>query len=201
MNVNRRIGGLALIVAAAGTIVGMAHHPTSVEAGLLGPTVHGALIFFLALTAFGFASFAVDRGGSRSAILGGIVCYAIGLFGHLGAATINGFIVPALAADGAYRTGGELAAFAWSANQALATLGVVAAGAAITLWSLDLLWRPGVETRVIGLTGIVAGIAAPALLAADLLAMNVAGASLLYALQAGWGALVGVHLIRRKTAA
>ena len=94
----------------------------------------------------------------------------------------------------------EIIDLAWEANQALAGLGVIAAGAAILLWSLDFLGRGGAEARVIGTAGLIAGTLPAVLLIVDVIEMNFAGAFLAYALQAAWGAAVGFHLVRRKAA-
>lgn len=197
---SERIGGTALLVAAAGTVAAMAHHPSGPGAGSLAVIVHAAMIGFIALIAFGFAAFAAARGAARPTILAGAICYAIALFGHVGAATVNGFVVPALAARDA-AIGHDILLFAWEANQALARIGVIATGLAFILWSIDFLRRRGIETRLIGAVGLLAGAVPAALLLTGLVAMNVAGASLIYALQAAWTALVGLHLVRGRASA
>ena len=201
METTQRIGGAALIAAAAGTVLAMAHHPAGAHSGALGPAVHAAMIAFVALTAFGYASFAAARGAARPAILAGLVLYALAVFGHVGAATINGFVVPALAARGAGAVDHAIFVLAWEANQALAKLGVVASSLAFLCWSLDFLGRGGLEARAIGLAGLAAGAVPPALLLGGAIDMDVAGAFLVYAVQAAWGAGVGVHLLRRRAAA
>lgn len=194
----QRIGGAALIAAAAGTVLAMAHHPTGLHGGGLGQAVHGAMIVFLALAAFGFASFAAARGAARPAILAGVIAYALALFGHAGAATINGFVVPALAARGVVPH--DLFLLAWEANQALAKLGVIATGTAHILWSLDFLTRRGSEAKAIGALGLIAGALPAALLLGGGIRMDVSGAFIAYALHAAWGLAVAVHLLRGKAA-
>ena len=49
----------AAVEAAAGTVLAMAHHPAGAHSGALGPAVHAAMIGFVALSAFGYASFAL----------------------------------------------------------------------------------------------------------------------------------------------
>jgi hypothetical protein len=196
----QRIGGAALIAAAGGTVLAMAHHPVGAHSGALGPAVHAAMIAFLALTAFGFAAFAAARGPARPKILAGIILYALALFGHVGAATINGFVVPALAGRGPGAVDHDIFLLAWEANQALAKLGVIASSLAFLFWSLDFLGRSGVEARAIGMVGLAAGILPPALLLAGMIDMDVAGAFLAYAAQAAWGVCVGLHLVRRRAA-
>ena len=191
MSTADRAAGFALIAAAAGTVLAMAHHPTGAHGGAIGGIVHGAMIALLALGTFGFAHISRRRGLGRPAVLAGLAAYGVALFGHAGAATINGFIVPALAARGE-AVGHDLYLFAWAANQALARLGVFAAGAAFILWGVDLLRsRPW-----LGGAGIVAGAAPSAALLAGALEMNVAGAFIVYASHAAWTALLGVYLIR-----
>ena len=192
-----RIGGAALIAGAAGTVLAMAHHPSHADAPL-GGLVHGAMIALLGALAFGFLRFAIARGPARPAILAGLIAYAASLFAHLGAATINGFVVPALAARGAAGepVAHDLFVLAWEANQALARLGVAATGAAYLFWSADLLRRPGGWARLIGALGLIAGAVPAILLLGGWLRMDVAGAFLVYAAHAAWAAAVGLYLWR-----
>ena len=193
MSTADRAAGAALIAAAAGTVLAMAHHPSGAHGGPLGAVVHGAMIALLALGTFGFASFARRRGLARPAVLAGLVAYGLALFGHAGAATINGFVVPALA-DRGEAVGHDLFLFAWEANQALARLGVFAAGTAFMLWGGDLLR----ERPWLGTVGILAGAAPSAALLAGALEMNVAGAFIVYAAHAVWTALLGLYLLRGR---
>ena len=191
-----RTAGLFLIGPAAASVVAMAHHPSGAHAGGLGGLVHGTMIVLLALMAFGFLHFARRCGLGRPPVLAGLVAYAISLFAHVGAATINGFVVPALAARGPGAVGHDVLLLAWEANQALARLGVFATGAAFLLWSADLQRAPGGERRLIGLAGMAAGGLPAVLLAGGWIRMDVAGAFAVYAAHAAWAALVGLHLMR-----
>lgn len=190
-----RIAGAALIAAAAISMLAMAHHPTSAHAGTIGGVVHGTMIVLVAITAFGFAHVVLRRGLERPAMLAGSIAYGIGVVANIGAATINGFVVPALAAGG--DVGADVFAFAWEANQALAVLGVFATGAAFVCWSFDFLGRPGTEAKIIGVAGLLAGIVPALLIAGGWIGMNVTGAFALYGAHAAWAALVGVHTARR----
>src|SRR3954468_3744120 len=191
-----RIAGGALILGAMLSVLAMAHHPEHVDPNGLVGLVHGAMIVLLTVTAFGFAHFALRRGLARPAILAGLVCYAISVVAHIGAGTINGFVVPALALRGAALAGRDVFLLAWEANQALAKLGVLMTGAAFAFWSLDFLRRSGLEPKAIGALGLAAGLAPAVLLATAALDMHVAGAFLAYAAFAAWGVIVGVHLLR-----
>lgn len=191
-----RAGGMALVAASIGAVAAMAHHPSTAHSGMLGPIVHAAMIVFLALQAFGFAGTAFWRGPARPLIAAGAVAYAISLFGHVAAGTINGFVVPALAGRGEGAVAHDLFILAWEANQAFARLGVLATSAAYILWSIDLLTDGGRRLKIIGFTGLVAGAVPAALLLGGAIRLDVAGAFLAYAMQAAWAALVGVTMVR-----
>lgn len=188
--------GAALLAAALLAVLAMAHHPANADAGAIGGIVHGAMIALAALLAFGFAHFSLRRGLDRPTILAGLIAYGTSLFAHIGAATINGFAVPALAAREG--VGHDLFQFAWELNQALADLGAFATSAAYVLWSFDFLGRPGRETRAIGLAGLLAGTVPAVLLATGFLRMDLSGAMTVYAVQAAWAALVGLHVARSR---
>lgn len=189
-----RAGGIALIGAAGLSVLAMAHHPTSVHAGAMLGIVHAAMILFAGMLAFGFTHFARRCGLARPAVLAGLVAYAIGTFASIGAATVNGFAAPALAADGATHAAFDIL---WAVNQALAKLGVIAAGAAYVLWSIEL-WR---RSKVIALLGLLAGGVPALLLTGGWIGMRVNEALLIYAAQLAWAALVGWLLLRGGLAA
>jgi ABC-type uncharacterized transport system permease subunit len=59
-----RAAGWALVVAAAATMVFMAHHPTSAHDGARNQFVHGVLIALTAVGAYGFLHWSRIRGSS-----------------------------------------------------------------------------------------------------------------------------------------
>lgn len=193
-----RTAGVALIGAAAGTVLAMSHHPTTLASGDASRVVHSLLILFLALMAFGLIRFAGRLGISRAAVLAGLIAYAIAFFAHIGAATISGFIVPALADRGFITESPDILRLTWEANQALAWLGVFATGAAFGFWSLEVLRCKGLDDRVLGVLGLVAGFLPIPLLASGSLGMNAAGAYIVYGVHVAWTALVGLQLCRGK---
>jgi hypothetical protein len=186
-----RAAGIALIGAAAFSMLAMAHHPTSRNAGAMIGIVHGAVILFTGMMAFGFTHFARLRGLERPAVLAGLVAYGIGVFATVGAATISGFVTPALAAH-APDASHELFDLAWAMNQALAKVGVVAMGAAYALWSLGL-WR---RWKPVALLGLLAGGVPALLLIGGWIDMHLHSAILVYAAQVLWAALIGWLLLR-----
>lgn len=191
---NDRIVGAVLVVAAAGSVLAMGHHPSGAHSGALGPIVHAVMIVLISGMAFGFTHFSLRSGLDRPLVLAGLVAFGVAMVGHVGAATINGFAVPALAARGHGAVSHGIFLFAWEMNQALAKLGVFAESAAILLWSLHLLGRPGGWPRIVGLAGLAAALVPAALLAGGLIRMNVAGAFVTYGVQAAWVALVGLYV-------
>jgi len=156
-----RVAGIVLMSAAAASMFAMAHHPTSLRAGAVIQIVHGAMILFVGMMAFGIATVA-----------------------NAGAATVNGFAAPALAAHGASH---EAFDTLWFVNQALAGLGVAAGGMAYALWALAL-WR---RHKLAASLGLLAGPVPALLLLGGWIDMHLHWAILVYAAQALWAALAG----------
>lgn len=184
-----RVAGLALVAAAALSMLAMAHHPAHLNEGAMIGIVHGAMILFVGMMAYGFTHFARRCGLDRPAVLAGLVAWAVAAGADVGAATVNGFAAPALAAHGASHDAFDTL---WFLNQALATLGVVAAGAAYALWSLWL-WR---RWKAAALLGLLAGAVPALLLIGGLINMHLHWAIAVYAAQALWAALIGFMLLR-----
>ena len=194
-----RIAGWSLVIPSALTVFAMAHHPTgSHGSGGLSALVHGAMIVLVSVLFFGFVHFTLHRGIRRPVVLAGLVSYGLSLVAHVGAATINGFVVSAMAAHGPETVSHAVFLLCWEANQALARLGVFATGAAFLLWSLDLLRRAEAAGRVTGGAGLIAGIAPAAALLLGEGEMDVHTAFVVYAAHAAWTALIGVQLLRGR---
>jgi len=179
-----RVAGIVLMSAAAASMFAMAHHPTSLRAGAVIQIVHGAMILFVGMMAFGFAQFSRRLGLERPAALAGLTAYAIATVANAGAATVNGFAAPALAAHGASH---EAFDTLWFVNQALAGLGVAAGGMAYALWALAL-WR---RHKLAASLGLLAGPVPALLLLGGWIDMHLHWAILVYAAQALWAALAG----------
>lgn len=193
-----RLAGLILIAAAALSVLAMGHHPTGAHAtGGVADYVHGTMIVVVCVLFFGFVYFCRRREMMRPAILAGLIAYAVSLAAHIGAATINGAVVPALAARGGDALGHDIAMLCWETNQALARMGVYATGTAFALWSVDLLRRDRGANRAIALAGLAAGLGPMIALASGLTTMDLAGAFVIYAVHAAWAVLIGTQLYRR----
>lgn len=196
-----RIAGGVLMVAGIGVAMMMAHHPVAVRSAAdrqQNAFVHGALIALLSMATWGFAHMAVRRGLDRPAPLAGLIAWSIALFGNIGAATINGFATPALAAHGSI--GADVLALAWELNQVLARLAVVATSIAYLLWAHGWMLRSSWLARLVGMHGVIFGLV-PIVLLATGTSMNVAGAIAIYSMHALWMAMAGLYLWSGRFAA
>ena len=189
-----RIAGYALIASAALIVFAMGHHPSGghgqapLVAGLsLSKLVHGGMIIFILAQAWGLSVHARLRGPGGWA-QAGILVYLLGAVGHLIAGTINGFVVPAMgdAPHAQYL-------LLWNMNQAFAGFGAMASSAAILFWSIDLLNRVP-RGRVIGLIGLGVALVPAGAFLSGVIALDVAGAFLIYAAHALWAGLIGWRL-------
>ncbi len=186
------LAGAALAVAAALAVLAMAHHPTGTAlAATPGRAVHGALMTLIVIMLAGFFRFAAARGLDRFTVALALAFYAAGTLANLLAGAINGFVVPALLERGAYE---ENAALLWTTNQIFAKAAVYATSAAFALWGADLIARGSGLARLVGLAGVVAGLAPAALLTAGVLDMHVAGAFAIYGAQSLFTLLAGLWL-------
>ena len=189
-----RLAGAALAAASLLSVVVMAHHPSGAGShGGLAQAVHGALMGLILVTFAGFARFAAGLGLQRYAATLGLTAYATGSLANLLAATMNGFVAPALATGGASQ---EVLRLCWELSQALAYAAVYAISAAFVCWGAELGLRGAGADRWLGAAGLAAGLAPAGLLASGALDMNVAGAFIVYGAQAAFGGLAGVFLTR-----
>jgi hypothetical protein len=194
-NADEKVLGALMAAASVLTIVFMAHHPTSRTDVALAPPVHGVLMALMLVTFAGFLRFSMQRGVGRTAVLIAVVAYGAGVCGGLLAAAINGFAGPALVARGAPE---ELFLLPWELNQALAYMGVYATSTAYALWGADLLFRERAAGRLLGVAGIAAGLAPPVLFASGATDMHVAGAIIVYSIEAAFAALIGLRMMTAK---
>jgi hypothetical protein len=176
----QRLAGLVLVAAAVGTIIMMSQHPENVhEMGGVGNWVHGAMIALMATLYAGFAFLLWRIWGGSLTLAIGLAAYAISLGANVAAATINGAIVPALAARGHGAVNPDIFVLAWESNQALATLGVYATGAAFLAWSA--IWvRESGWPRIWSAVAVIAAIFPAYALSTGLLTMDLHGALIIY---------------------
>jgi len=165
--------------------------------------VHGILIALIGVLFFGFFGFASRQGLHRGPALAGLIAYGAGCAGYIGAALINGFVEPGIAAQFVNGSPEEML-FArqsigvwYYAATLLAEFSVVAVAAGILLWSLELVRQRGF-TRLIGATGIVLGLAKAFAILSGVLILSVFGMGLVVVLQAVWSCAVAAQLIRNR---
>ncbi len=170
-----RVAGIAIVVSAALTIAAIAHHPTITTArgpahvlsqvaalSVADETVHGLLIAMVAALLFGLTAFSLRRGLGRETVLAGLIVYAVAAAALIGAALIDGFLVPTLAARyvGATPQSVDMTlhvlAACSAAIQILTKLGLGATSLALTLWAVDLVRSRG-TLRVAGAIGFASG--------------------------------------------
>jgi len=191
--------GVVLASTAVLVIFTMAHHPTGHGDGApfsLANIVHAVMVVLLLAQFWALSIFSLARPGCGWA-LGGWIVYGASVFAHLIAGTVNGFIVPALAARGDLPH--EVFAVMWAVNQGFANLGIQLTGLGFALWSVSLLKGAGWPGRVTGLAGLVAAIVPSALLLSGTISLNVAGAFVAYGLHAAWLILLGLMMWQRRT--
>jgi len=189
--------GSVLAASASLAVFTMFHHPSGHDHGhgVINQIVHGGMIGFLVAWWFGLA-WLVARWPFPSALpLAGLAVFSVSTVVHVISATINGFVVPALASHGPDVPGHDVFLLCWEMNQAFARLGVVATGAAFALFGLYLLSRRGWFSRIAGIAGLCSAAIPIAILLCAQWRMDVPTALAIYALHAGWLALIGVGFV------
>ncbi|MEM8917605.1 MAG: hypothetical protein AAGE37_01995 [Pseudomonadota bacterium] len=186
--------GRILIATGLLTIILMLLHPDSWQAGVMIPLVHGSLQAVIVVQV-GAMIVGMRSYGWNLWITTGMLFVGAGYLAGTGAATINGFMMPAFLD----RVDGEalpqIRQLVWEADQALARLGVIATGIGFVLWAV-MLWRHA--QRVLAVAGMVAGLIPALLLASGHLNMHLHGAILVYTAQALWVIALGWSFARRK---
>ncbi|MEM1141110.1 MAG: hypothetical protein AAGI88_00870 [Pseudomonadota bacterium] len=201
---------VALVVCSVLTLAVMLHHPTISASGtdevlveiqseqLLTKLVHGAMMVLVMIYHQCFSVFSAWLGAARSGVALAQLCLHLGLAGYLGAALVSGFVVPGLASRVSATAEGVRTVLValYSANQALAELGTIGFGAAITLWGLTTLRMQagaGVPS-IIGIIGIIAGPTIVFGLVANLWSLNVTGMTLVVVILSVWACATAAWL-------
>lgn len=187
-----RWAGALLAGSALLAVVLMHNHPHGGDSMELNRIVHGGLLMLIVVQPALLVLLAKALDWSLAAVLG-LNFFVFGSVGGCMAATINGFVVPAIKAYPEGQIGPDLGLLAWEMNQQFARNGAVGAGIGIALFGAAL-WRAG--WRIIGGIGMLAGTVPAALLVAGLTDMRFYGAMLTYITQLLWLAMLGVALYR-----
>ena len=193
---SRGLVGVSLMLTALLVIFTMAHHPSGSHGmGAIGVAVHGTMIVLMLVLFTAFMGFCNLHGLHRPSVLGGIVCYGAATIANIGAATMNGFVLVALAAQGE-SVSREIFILCWEINQALARLGVATTGLAFLLWSWLFLAKSDVLNKALGALAIVVGVSPLVWLLGVSEELNVTVALAIYGSHALWTFAVGYQLKR-----
>lgn len=206
--------GIVIAVCAGLAIVAIAHHPTVTPRTpaetlaavvALGPAdriVHGSLIFIMSALMYGLSVFALRQGLHQATALSGVLAYAAGVGALIGAALIDGFVVPDVASlyAGAslenVKVAQQLLALCALCIQVLSKFGLVAESIAIAAWSIGLVRMAGAP-RAAGIIGVVAGVLPAVFLLGGGVHLTPQSLLALVTVQAIWYLAIGALLIRR----
>lgn len=210
-----KVAGAALVLASLIATVAVAHHPSvsrahdaaDVLAKILAvraadQAVHAAAIAAVIGLLFGFVVFVLRRGLRDSTALAALVSYSIGTVAVVGAGSIDGFIIPALAARYAAASHGEIAValqlitVCAIAVQTLTKIWLVATSVAVIVWSARIV-RGTRTLRAVALLGFVSSmlVIAGTVLVAN---FNPHSLGLIVLVQTLWSIAIGVLMIREE---
>ncbi|MEZ5997979.1 MAG: hypothetical protein R3B98_04735 [Hyphomonas sp.] len=208
-----KTAGVLFLAMAGLTVLAMLHHPTigahdpgeaigeALHETPVNNLVHGSLIAWMIVSAWGATRLAARASGSRIDPGFGALVYAFGAMGMISAAIVSGFAVPDLAVRLEGAPPEEAGAFLiqlrgfLALNQAFAKFGALASGAGIFLLSAALAHRPGIA-RLSGFGGLAIGALVCGLMLSGF-RLNVAGMTHVTMLLGLWYALAGVVLLSR----
>ena len=190
---DQKTAGWTLLVSAVASGLLMLQHPSGMEHGsVMTPIVHGGLQALMLVQVAAIIHIVRPIFGSLMITLA-LTAFLAGQSAGIGAATINGFVVPAMGSYADASLGQDIARFAWEINQALANFGAVAIGSAVTLFGLA--FRK-VAPMYLVISGIAIGMITAIPIAAGLLPMDLHGALFVYLAQWSWLALLGTWSAR-----
>jgi hypothetical protein len=210
---NGKTAGVVIAVCAGLSILAIAHHPTVTQRSpgevltdiarlaSMDRVVHGALIAILGGLLVGLSAFSMRQGIARSTVVAGLVAYSIGLGATIGAAVIDGFLVPGIAAQyaGASPDDVKLAIHLLGTCaltiQVLTKIGLVAISIAILMWSLNLIRARG-TARIVGIVGVAAGIIPAGVLLFGALYLTPSSLGAIFSAHAIWYFAIAALLMR-----
>ena len=184
--------GIGLAGSAALAAVLMHYHPHGDDTAGMIRGSHGALLLLIVVQPAVLALVTRALGLNLLTALA-LAFFTFGTLGAVLSGAINGFVMPAMweYPEGAIAAG--VTDLAWQMNQALATLGAIAAGAGIAMFGAAL-WRAG--WRIIGGPGVLAGAVPATLLLTGTTNMQFTGAIVTYVTYLLWLAMLGIALFR-----
>ncbi len=189
-----KAAGWILAATGALSILLMSQHPSGNHEGVMTPLVHGGLQSVMIVQLAALLVIARPWGWTIL-VTTAVLFFAAGQVAAVGAATINGFIVPALGGYDPGELGTGIGPLAWEANQALARLGVIAVGTGFALIAVRL-WQE--SRRPLAIAGWIAGLVPALLLLTGQISMNLHGAIFAYVTQAAFIVALGWSTARRN---
>lgn len=210
-----QFAGLIIVLASLLSVVALAHHPTAqardpaafvaaiARKAAMDRLVHGSMILFIGALVYGFSYLTVRLEGTTPWALAAFIAYAVGAIGMVGAASVDGFVVPDLVARyqdqpaEQLQTMRHLLGLCLVIIRAWARLGVITMSLAYVLWSVALLARPG-GVRVVGAIGCIAGASLVIAALSGILPMTMHGMLVLGVAQTVWSVAIGILLMRGR---
>lgn len=191
-----RTAGIVTIAASALSVLFMFHHPTGHGGGgfNMASGVHAGMMVWLTAIFLGLVVHTARRGFSYLGTAA-MVSYALGLVGHIGAATVSGFLMARLAANVDPDASHDLFVLAMVTNRVLAELAVAATSIAFVLWAADML-RSSPRLPLLAALGLLTGLLPWLALMTGMLSMDIHGALLVYTAHAVFTAAIGARLLR-----
>lgn len=207
--------GIVIAIASLMTLVSVAHHPTTPKAlkpadafpaivALTGADrmVHTIVIGTMLALVFGFTVYALRRGLHRSAVIGGLIAFTFGIATTIGAALVDGFLIPEIASryvDATPELIGRAAMLLQTcalAIQVATKAGFVGMSLGIVLWSADLIFDKGF-LRIAGIVGVLAGVV-PVILTLSGGYLNPHALMVVIAIQTLWYLAIATLLLQRR---
>lgn len=212
---DRRIYGMVIAVSTFLAIVFVAHHPvpavsagSGVLAGIdhirsMDHVVHGGLIVLLLALMTGFAGFVDQAARARPAMRAGLIMYVTGCIGAIGAAVLDGFVIPDIARHFAaapadeQRIAYDLIVLAGLSIQNLSKMAFILMSGGILAWAVVLLVNRS-PMWIAGVVGLFAGGAPILLLVATGLLLRPANLVAILCAQSAWNACIAWGLVMRR---
>lgn len=208
---DNRKSGIALIAASAGGILTMAIHPIAGGAmnaaqidrlAIVSGIAHGIAIASVVVLFLGACGLAQEIAGLDRLSLAGLVVFGFACVAVFIAASVSGFIVPAImqrmARDiGNMRTWQIVIDGIFQINQAFARIYSVAASVAVILWSVSIQRNGRLSPRV-AIYGYIASALIIVGIGVGHLRLNVHGMAVVWFAQAIWFVTAGVQMCSGK---
>lgn len=207
-----RTAGLLIAGAAILMVLVMAHHPVPrvhdtehlmqelVSDGPWSAAVHGGLIGLMGVLLVGFTGLADRLGWHRFSVRAGLLAYAVGCAAMVVAALSDGFVLPALAAQGVRDAGQTFEAsfrLLFLGLNVAARVGVLGLSLAVGLWSFELIRRARGRSLV-GWLGVAASVLPLFLVVTGRLSIDFHSMLAFVVSQAAWYLALGIAMIRHR---